>query len=143
MTPDTFHLGRFVEAQDRQGTYERALGELRAGHKQGHWIWFVFPQIEGLGSSETARFYAISSIEEAGAYLRHPVLGPRLIEAAAALLELPASDPVAVLGELDALKLRSSMTLFAHVEQAPPVFAGVLGRYYGGRADPATEQRLG
>lgn len=142
MSDDRFDLQRFVEAQDRGGAYERALAELRAGRKQGHWIWFVFPQIEGLGSSETARLYAISSLAEAGAYLRHPVLGPRLTEAAQALLALPARDPRAVLGALDAMKLRSSMTLFARVPGSAEVFGRVLEEFYGGVADEATVRRL-
>ena len=142
MDRDIFNLQRFVDAQDRGAAYERALAELRAGLKQGHWIWFVFPQIEGLGSSETARFYAISSLDEATAYLAHPLLGPRLTEAAEALLGLTARDADAVLGSLDAMKLRSSMTLFASVADASPVFARVLEKFYAGAADPATERLL-
>jgi uncharacterized protein (DUF1810 family) len=143
MSGDRFELQRFVDAQDRDGAYERALSELRDGRKRGHWIWFVFPQIAGLGSSEMSRRYAIASLEEAGAYLAHPLLGPRLVECAEALLELPGRDPVAVLGGIDALKLRSSMTLFARVDRAAPVFARLLTRYYDGVTDEATEQRLG
>src|SRR5579875_261621 len=139
MGDDHYNLRRFIEAQDRASTYERALSELHAGRKQGHWIWFVFPQIHGLGSSDTARFYAISSLREAAAYLRHPVLGPRLAEAAEALLELPERDPVRILGDVDAMKLRSSMTLFGHVEGAPPVFRRVLDEFYAGESDPSTE----
>ncbi len=135
-------LHRFVDAQDRGGTYTEALSELRAGRKRSHWIWFVFPQIAGLGSSEMSRRYAIGSRAEARAYLEHPVLGPRLIECAGALLALPGSDPAAVMGELDAVKLRSSMTLFALTEGADPIFARVLDRYFGGVGDRATEQRL-
>jgi len=123
-------LRRFVEAQDRGGTYPQALAELQGGRKRGHWIWFVFPQAAGLGASEMSRRYAIASGEEAAAYLAHPVLGARLIECAEALLALPGSDPVAVMGELDALKLRSSMTLFAQVDGADPVFRRVLDRYF-------------
>jgi uncharacterized protein (DUF1810 family) len=140
---DDFNLQRFVEAQDGELAYDRALAELRQGRKRGHWIWFVFPQIEGLGSSETARYYAISSLAEASAYLQHPVLGPRLGEAAGALLQLSARDPAAILGELDAMKLRSSMTLFAHVDGAAREFQRVLDEFYGGIADAATEGRLG
>jgi uncharacterized protein (DUF1810 family) len=122
---------RFRDAQDRNGTYTQALSELRAGRKRGHWIWFVFPQLAGLGTSEMSRRYAISSAEEADAYLAHPVLGPRLVECAQALLALPGNDPVAVMGgELDALKLRSSMTLFAGAAGADPAFKQVLGRYF-------------
>jgi uncharacterized protein (DUF1810 family) len=142
MSGDPFNLERFVEAHDRGGTHEQALAELRAGRKRGHWIWFVFPQIEGLGSSEMARFFAISSLDEATAYLGHPLLGPRLTEAAQALLDQPSRDPEAVLGAIDALKLRSSMTLFAAVEAAPPIFGRVLDEFYGGARDGATEQRL-
>lgn len=143
MGVDQFNLERFVAAQDRDGAYDRALTELKHGRKQGHWIWFVFPQVEGLGSSQTARFYAIASLEEATAYLQHSVLGPRLVEAAEALLKLPGRDPAEILGGLDAMKLRSSMTLFAHVEEAAPVFTRVLEEFYGGEPDAATEQRLG
>lgn len=142
MTADRFELERFVEAQDRNETYERALAELRAGRKHGHWMWFVFPQIEGLGSSEAARFYAISSLAEAAAYLKHPVLGPRLTEAAEALLTLPTRYPEAVLGGIDAVKLRSSMTLFAQVPDAGPAFRRVLEEFYAGAADGATMRRL-
>jgi len=138
---DPFDLQRFVDAQAR--VYHTVLDELRDGRKRSHWIWFVFPQIDGLGSSETARFYAISSLREAAAYLAHPVLGPRLAEAAEALLALRTRDAEAVLGGLDAIKLRSSMTLFARVEDAPPVFARVLDEFYGGARDSATEQLLG
>jgi uncharacterized protein (DUF1810 family) len=140
---DSFNLQRFVDAQDRDGTYDRALAELRQGQKRSHWIWFVFPQIEGLGSSDTARFYAIASLREATAYLNDPVLGPRLLEATETLLALPTRDAAAVLGDLDAIKLRSSMTLFSHVEDAVPIFSQVLAEFYDGDADAATVQRLG
>src|SRR5579885_2945306 len=109
---DAFDLARFVDAQDRGATYATAVRELRAGRKRAHWMWFVFPQVAGLGHSPTARHYALSGVDEARAYLDHPVLGPRLRECAAALLALPGSDPVAVLGSVDSMKLRSSMTLF-------------------------------
>jgi uncharacterized protein (DUF1810 family) len=142
MSGDDFNLQRFVDAQDRDGSYDRALAELERGRKQGHWIWFVFPQIQGLGSSATARFYAISSLAEATAYLKHPVLGPRLDTAAETLLELPGRDPVEILGELDAMKLRSSMTLFSHVKDAAPVFSRVIDEFYGGQADGTTERLL-
>jgi uncharacterized protein (DUF1810 family) len=133
-------LSRFVDAQS-SGTYEQALGELRAGRKQGHWIWFVFPQIAGLGRSEMSRHYAISGLDEARAYLAHPVLGPRLVEAAQALLDLPGDDAVAVLGSIDATKLRSSMTLFA-AAGSEPVFGQVLDKYFAGRLDKETTRRL-
>jgi uncharacterized protein (DUF1810 family) len=136
----TADLSRFVEAQ--AGSYDRALAELRAGRKTGHWMWFVFPQVAGLGRSPTAQHYAISGLEEARAYLAHPVLGPRLVECAQALLDLPGDDAVAVLGPVDAVKLRSSMTLFAHADPAQPVFRAVLERYAGGQEDEATTSRL-
>jgi len=142
MSDDPFNLARFVEAQDSGRAYELALAELRDGHKRGHWIWFVFPQIEGLGSSEMARRYAISSFAEAAAYLEHPLLGPRLAAAAEALLAQRSRDPEAILGGIDALKLRSSMTLFAAVHTAAPIFRRVLDEFYDGVRDPATEQRL-
>ena len=136
-----FDLERFVRAQDDGGTYEAAVAELRSGRKRGHWMWFVFPQVAGLGSSPAAQQFALSGLDEARAYLAHPVLGPRLVEAARALTGLPGGDPIAVLGPVDALKLRSSMTLFAHAG-AEPVFADVLAQYYGGAEDPATLSRI-
>ncbi len=142
MVEDPYCLRRFVEAQDHASSYEMALAELRAGHKRGHWMWFVFPQLAGLGSSSMARAFAIHSLVEARAYLDHPVLGPRLNECACALMGLAGSTAGEVLGELDAVKLRSSMTLFARVAHEEPVFQQVLDRYYGGRPDEETERRL-
>jgi uncharacterized protein (DUF1810 family) len=139
---DPFRLRRFVEAQDTGGVYDQALRELRGGRKRGHWMWFVFPQITGLGHSATAQLYAISGLPEADAYLTHPVLGPRLVESARALTELDGSDPVAVLGPVDAQKLRSSMTLFAHAAPDQPVFRAVLDQYFGGELDEGTTSRL-
>ncbi|MGD9734583.1 MAG: DUF1810 domain-containing protein [Solirubrobacterales bacterium] len=138
----SFDLERFLAAQDAGGTYGRALAELRAGRKESHWMWFVFPQIEGLGRSPTARAYAISSLPEARAYLAHPLLGARLRECAEALLGLEAEDPVAVMGSIDALKLRSSMTLFSRADPADERFPDVLRKYYGGEEDEATLARL-
>jgi uncharacterized protein (DUF1810 family) len=136
---DRFHLQRFVEAQDAGGTYERALAELRAGHKRTHWMWFVFPQLAGLGRSPTAQHYAIGSLDEARAYLEHPLLGPRLRASAQALLAAPADRTAHdILGATDALKLRSSMTLFARAAPDEPLFQHVLDRYYDGAGDPAT-----
>ena len=135
------NLERFVDAQDG-GVYERALAELRDGRKRSHWMWFVFPQIAGLGRSPAAQRYAIGSLEEARAYLGHPVLGPRLVESATALLDIGDSDPELVLGSIDAMKLRSSMTLFMRAEPDERVFARVLERYYDGRADDKTDARL-
>lgn len=141
---DPHDLERFVTAQDQAGTYETALAELRAGAKHGHWMWFVFPQLAGLGSSPTAQRYAIRSLAETRAYLAHPVLGPRLRESARALADLDApADPEAILGSVDALKLRSSMTLFARADPGERAFTTVLERYYRGQTDPATEERLG
>ncbi|MDX6604113.1 MAG: hypothetical protein QOF23_622 [Solirubrobacterales bacterium] len=142
MSEDPHRLQRFVDAQDEAGTYERALAELRAVRKTGHWIWLVFPQIAGLGSSPTARTYGIDSLAEARAYLEHPVLGPRLLECSRVLAELDAGSADEVLGDVDALKLRSSMTLFARAVPEEPIFRRVLEKYFGGRTDEATEQRL-
>ncbi|MGY1680578.1 DUF1810 domain-containing protein [Geodermatophilus sp. SYSU D01176] len=134
-------LERFVRAQDGGG-YEQALRELRAGVKQSHWMWFVFPQVAGLGHSAMAQRYAVSGLAEARAYATHPVLGPRLVECAQALLELPGRDPARVLGSVDALKLRSSMTLFEAAIPDERVFGEVLERYYGGERDEETTRRL-
>jgi uncharacterized protein (DUF1810 family) len=138
---DDFDLERFVAAQD--GVYESALAELRAGRKTGHWIWFVFPQIAGLGRSEMSRVYAIGSLAEARAYLAHPVLGPRLRESAAALLATHGQSAEAMLGSIDAVKLRSSMTLFLRAAPDEPSFREVLDRFYDGRPDAATDAILG
>jgi uncharacterized protein (DUF1810 family) len=134
-------LERFVTAQSG-GVHERALAELRAGRKTGHWMWFVFPQIAGLGMSINAQVYAIDSLDEARAYLAHDVLGPRLRECASVVAALPATDAEEVFGEIDAMKLRSSMTLFARAAPDEPVFAEVLDHYFGGVPDAATDRRL-
>jgi uncharacterized protein (DUF1810 family) len=139
---DPHELRRFTEAQDRDGTYDRAVAELRAGAKASHWMWFVFPQLAGLGHSPTARHYAIASTDEARAYLAHPVLGPRLLECTSALSALSGRTARQILGDVDAMKLRSSMTLFAHVADDPAPFQQVLEQYFDGVRDPATEQRL-
>ena len=142
--PVTEHptLDRFVDAQDAGGTYDAALAELRAGRKRSHWMWFVLPQLRGLGRSEMAQRYGVADLAEARAYLAHPVLGPRLLECARALTALDTTDPVAVFGGVDAQKLRSSMTLFAHADPAEPLFQAVLGQYFGGAEDDATTSRL-
>jgi uncharacterized protein (DUF1810 family) len=140
---DDFDLQRFVDAQNRCGAYDQALRELRAGRKQSHWMWFVFPQVAGLGHSSMAQAFALSGLDEARAYLAHPVLGPRLVECSTALLDLDGRDPVAVFSGIDAQKLRSSMTLFqaaAGAEQ--PVFGSVLDRYFVGERDEATTSRI-
>jgi uncharacterized protein (DUF1810 family) len=133
----SYDLQRFVDAQDRGGTYDRALAELRARRKTSHWMWFVFPQRAGLGLSEMSRAYAIESPEEARAYVEHQVLGPRLVECAEALLDHERISAREIMGEIDAVKLRSSMTLFARAAPEQPVFERVLGRYFDGEADPA------
>jgi uncharacterized protein (DUF1810 family) len=138
---DPFDLQRFVDAQDAGGTYRQALAELRAGAKRSHWMWFVLPQVAGLGRSATAQRYAISGAAEARAYLAHPVLGPRLLESARALTGLDTTDPVRVFGSVDAQKLQSSMTLFAAVSD-DPVFTEVLDQYFAGTPDDATTSRL-
>lgn len=134
-------LDRFVEAQ--AGVWAQALAELKAGRKTSHWMWFVFPQIAGLGRSETARFYAIADVAEARAYLAHPLLGARLREAAAALLAHRGRSAEAMLGGIDAVKLRSSMTLFEAVAPDEPVFAAVLDAFFSGQRDPETVRRIG
>ena len=139
---DPHDLARFVEAQDAHGTYDQALAELQRGRKKSHWMWFVFPQIAGLGSSPTSVRYAVASLDEARAYLSHPVLGPRLMESVHALLNLDGSDPVAVLGGIDARKLQSSMTLFGRAAPQEPWFTAVLDRYFAGEEDGATTSIL-
>jgi uncharacterized protein (DUF1810 family) len=139
---DPFELERFVAAQDQGGVYEAAVAELRAARKRSHWMWFVFPQIAGLGQSPTSRRYAISSLDEAEAYLAHPVLGPRLVACARILTGLDVSDAEEVFGGIDALKLRSSMTLFARADPDNPVFQQVLDGYFAGDPDPATLRLL-
>ncbi len=143
MSEDPFALARFVRAQDEAGTYERALAELRAGRKRSHWMWFVFPQLAGLGSSAMAQRYAIGSLAEARAYLADPVLGVRLRECARALLGLREIGAEEVLGSVDALKLRSSMTLFAIADPGEALFSEVLRRYFDAATDERTEQALG
>jgi uncharacterized protein (DUF1810 family) len=143
MTTENPHdLGRFVEAQDRDGAYEQAVAELRRGRKQGHWMWFVFPQLRGLGHSAMAVRYGIATLDEARAYLAHPVLGPRLRECAAIVAGTERSSADAILGTVDAVKLRSSMTLFARADPAEPVFGRVLDRFFDGAPDARTIERL-
>jgi uncharacterized protein (DUF1810 family) len=137
---DPYDLRRFVHAQE--GVYESVLSELRAGQKTSHWMWFVFPQIAGLGRSPTARKYAIASPAEAEAYLAHPVLGPRLLECAGILTQLPGRTAFEIFGGIDAQKLQSSMTLFARAAPGEPVFGDVLRQYFDGTEDPGTLDRL-
>lgn len=135
---DPFELQRFVDAQDGDGVYPHALRELREGRKRTHWMWFVFPQLAGLGRSATAQRYALSGTAEASAYLEHPVLGDRLLECVNALLALDTSDPIAIFGDVDAAKLRSSMTVFDQFSPSESAFMRVLQQYFGGEPDTAT-----
>jgi len=142
MNDDPHDLARFVRAQDDGGTYDQALAELRRGRKTTHWMWFVFPQIAGLGRSSMAQRYAIASLDEARAYLAHPTLGPRLVECARVVADTSAPSAEAVFGGIDAQKLRSSMTLFLRADPAQPVFQRVLDAFFGGEADEATDRLL-
>ena len=139
MTSMVQNLERFVAAQS--DVYPQALAELRAGAKRSHWMWFIFPQIAGLGHSAMARTYAIVSAAEARAYLTHPILGPRLIEATETVT-LAHGSAETLMGGIDAIKLRSSMTLFARVADDPAPFRAALDRFFGGAEDPATVARL-
>ena len=139
---DPYRLERFVDAQDDGGAYQAALRELRDGRKRSHWMWFVFPQIAGLGQSATSRRYAISSLDEARAYVEHPVLGPRLAECVRALIERPDASARDIFGGIDAMKLRSSMSLFHRADPDNPLFIAVLDRYFGGEPDVATDRLL-
>ena len=134
-------LDRFLDAQ--RGDYAAALAEVRRGRKTSHWMWYIFPQIAGLGQSSTARYYSIRDLEEAREYYAHPVLGQRLREISGVLLELRDSDPVAVFGGIDSMKLKSSMTLFAVAAPDDPLFLQVLDKYYGGEQDALTLRILG
>ena len=139
---DPYRLQRFTQAQDAGGMYQQAVAELRAGRKVSHWIWFVFPQIAGLGFSSMSQRYAISGLAEARAYLNDPVLGPRLTECASIVARTEGKTADDIFGPVDAMKLRSSMTLFAAVAPEDPVFATVLAKHFGGVPDDATLARL-
>ena len=139
-TDDPYDLQRFVTAQDPM--LDRVREELRRGRKSSHWMWFVFPQVAGLGSSPTAQHYAISGLDEARAYLAHPVLGPRLVECARLAVAVEGRSAREVFGYPDDLKLRSSMTLFARAAPDEPAFAGVLDRFFDSEPDPRTLERL-
>jgi uncharacterized protein (DUF1810 family) len=134
-------LERFVRAQDSGGTYQRAVAELRNGRKTSHWMWFIFPQVAGLGRSAMAQAYAISDLTEARAYLAHPVLGPRLVECAEIVASQRGLSAEQIFGGIDAIKLRSSMTLFAHADPDQTIFQQVIDQYYDG-PDRETERRL-
>jgi uncharacterized protein (DUF1810 family) len=137
---DPFRLQRFVDAQEH--VYDAVLGELRGGRKRTHWMWFIFPQLAGLGHSSTAQRYAISSLDEAAAYLAHPVLGARLRECTALVVAIEGRSIAEVFGAPDDQKLRSSMTLFARAAPDEPAFAECLRRYFPAGPDPLTLDRL-
>ncbi len=143
---DRYELERFVDAQDRPDAfgriYDQALKELRAGHRAGHWMWFIFPQIEGPGTSTTSRKFAVSSFAGARAYMDHSVLGPRLVESTVALNDLRGHDATRVLGTTDAMKLRSSMTLFSLAASDGEPFRAALEKYFEGRPDRRTLEIL-
>ena len=136
-----YNLKRFLDAQ--AASYEQAFTEIKAGQKRSHWMWYIFPQIQGLGFSEISKHYAISGLAEAAEYLQHPVLGTRLVNICEALLGLEGNDANRVYGSPDDLKLKSSMTLFAALPGAPPVFAAVLAKFFRGVRDGKTLQLLG
>ncbi len=139
---DPYDLERFVLAQDAGGTYRHALEELRGGAKRSHWMWFVFPQLAGLGQSPTARKYAVTGMDEARAYLRHPVLGPRLVECAGVVAGLEGRTAGEIFGGIDERKLHSSMTLFLRADPQQGVFQSVLAKYFAGLPDAATDRLL-
>jgi uncharacterized protein (DUF1810 family) len=138
---DPCELNRFISAQ--KGVYDRALAELRDGLKRSHWMWFIFPQIDGLGHSPTTRLYSIKGLDEARHYLSHPVLGARLVESAEAVLAVSGLSALDIFGHPDDWKLQSSMTLFALVAEPGSVFERVLEKYYQGKRDARTLQILG
>jgi uncharacterized protein (DUF1810 family) len=137
---DPFDLTRFIQAQER--VYEQAISEIRSGRKRSHWMWYIFPQFEGLGFSPTSQHFAIKSIAEAEAYLRHPVLGPRLLECVRATLGLEGRSASDVFASPDDMKLRSCATLFASVSPTESVFEQLLDKYFGGRRDDRTVELL-
>ena len=134
-------LQRFIRAQEKD--YAIALSEIKAGRKRSHWMWYIFPQMKGLGFSQMAQHYGVKDLAEATAYLAHPVLGRRLVEIASAFLQLPGNDATYIMGSPDDLKLRSSMTLFAMVPGADPVFDAVLKKFFDGKKDSATLRLIG
>jgi uncharacterized protein (DUF1810 family) len=140
---DPYRLRRFVDAQNQNGQYQEIVSELRNGRKSSHWMWYVFPQVKGLGRSLMANEYAIGSLAEAQAFLGHPLLGPRLVECAQLLLAIDGKSAVDVFGSVDAMKLRSSMTLFSRADPQQAVFRQVLDRYFQGSEDQETISRLG
>lgn len=147
MTGDRHGLERFVEAQDRvvsgRSVYSQALAELRQGRKSTHWIWFILPQIAGLGSSDMSRFYPLATLDEAKAYLAHPTLGARLRECVQAVLDVEGRTVAEIFGGIDAAKFRSCLTLFERADPHEPLFSAALGKYYAGERDPATLRLIG
>jgi uncharacterized protein (DUF1810 family) len=139
--PNENNLQRFLDAQATD--YAQALAEIKAGRKRSHWMWYIFPQLQGLGFSETSRFYGIKDLAEATAYFQHPVLGSRLVSICEELLKLPGSNATTILGSPDDMKLKSSVTLFAAVPAPNPVFQQVLAKFFGGAPDSKTIQLLG
>ena len=135
------NLTRYTDAQET--VYQTALAEISGGRKRSHWMWFIFPQIQGLGLSQTSKFYAIKDLEEAQAFVMHPVLGSRLVQICKVLLRLKTTDAHKIFGSPDDIKLKSSMTLFASVRNADPVFQAVLDKFFNGEKDPKTLQLLG
>lgn len=140
--PDPYDLQRFVAAQDEGDVYSVVLAELRAGRKRSHWMWYVFPQVAGLGVSPVSRHFALSGLDEARAYLRHPVLGPRLLECTVLVADAAYGSAERIFGPVDAMKLRSSMTLFSMAAPEQTVFADVLSRLFAGQPDPETLRRI-
>lgn len=139
--PQDNNLNRFLDAQ--KPSYQTALTEIKNGRKRSHWMWYIFPQIQGLGYSETAKFYAIKDVSEAEAYLKHPVLGSRLIEISQVAAQLTSSNANSIFGSPDDMKLKSSMTLFAALNDTDPVFQSVLDKFFGGKKDAQTLQIIG
>jgi uncharacterized protein (DUF1810 family) len=139
--PNETTLQRFLDAQE--ATFSVALAEIQQGRKQSHWMWYIFPQLRGLGVSSTAQHYGIQNRQEAQAYAQHPVLGPRLVRISEAMLALAGHNATHILGSPDDMKLKSSMTLFAALPNAHPVFQQVLDKFYQGRQDERTQRLLG
>ena len=135
-----YNLQRFVDAQ--QPVFDRVIAELKQGRKRGHWIWFIFPQLKGLGHSSNSEFFGISSLQEAAAYVQHPVLGPRLVQCTELVNSVEGSSAEDIFGEIDAMKFRSSMTLFAKAAPDNRIFADAIRKYFGGRLDGLTINRM-
>jgi len=140
VAPDPYNLQRFVDAQEP--VFPSVLAELRRGRKYGHWIWFIFPQLKGLGRSSTSEFFGISSLDEAKAYLEHPVLAPRLIECTELVNAVEGRDANDIFGDIDAMKFRSSMTLFAYADPGNRYFSSALEKYFAGQIDSRTAAYL-